>query len=55
MTVENTTSRVYIYIAQKEWELFEYALKFTYPWASRAIVTRRTLITMLALLGKIDA
>lgn len=36
-------------------ELFVYALKFTYPWASRADITRRTLITMLALLGKIHA
>jgi len=36
-------------------QLFEYPLKFTYPWASRAGVTRRTLITMLALLGKIHA
>lgn len=44
---------VYIHIAQKQWELFEYGFKFTYPWASRASVTRRTLITMLALLRKI--
>lgn len=43
----------YIFIAQTEWELFEYILKFAYPWASRAGVARRTLITMLALLGKI--